>query len=595
MEIMSITSRSVLVRNISSQATESDVRKLFETAGQIEHMIQASAGTPGMYYVIYYNVEVVSTVVANLNDHQLKTRKLNVEPVSDSMEPALTSLIMQALEKESPEGDVNATGGAHSTPSQPGSIVEKFTSELLNLPAEQLSLIMSALMEKVGLNATGASPSTVQGASGSSHDLHDSKDEYQHKGPVQIQNSDQTKKSVVVSSASAQTTTSSGATVTVGQSQHFTSTLSGVGSTGSVGSIAAPVVSQTSPQPMPSWGNAQNLSLPAVTLPGSAVTPVLPPAVRLSVFSGESAGKNDISYRQWRMEVQGLRQEGYSDSHIVGCVRRNVRGSAADLLLPMGDHATVTGVLRKFDMIFGDVQPTETVMQRFYRASQEANESVASWACRLEDILSRVSDFIGSRDEMLRNRFFNGLHDVNLMNALRHHYDTGASYEYILVAARRTEGEMKKPPAPVQKAKTQQVSSQDTDMNKKLDTLLQEMKTIKDRLKEVESRAPSRRNNSQHNQASQGYHNTYYNSNQQQQQPNHYSNNPHHSNQGQYGQGQSNSTPYAGPDQNRGGGYQSQSGFRGRGRGRQNWRGQSHDSYNNQRDTTSSEPQQSLN
>jgi len=182
--------------------------------------------------------------------------------------------------------------------------------------------------------------------------------------------------------------------------------------------------------------------------------------------------------------------EGYSDVHIVGCIRRNVRGAAADLLIPMGERAKVKDILKKFDIVFGEIQSTESVLREFYRATQESTETIAVWACRLEDLLSKVqcSSSVGSREEMLRSRFFYGINDLNIQSALRHHYDNGASFDKLLVAARRAEAERTKSS---RVSKSQQVvtkeDSSSSELSKKLESVLAEMKSIRNRLDKMEN------------------------------------------------------------------------------------------------------------
>ena len=56
------------------------------------------------------------------------------------------------------------------------------------------------------------------------------------------------------------------------------------------------------------------------------------------------------------------------------------------------------------------------MLAKFYSAKQEENEAVATWSCRLEDILSIVVEWnlvdSSSVNEMLRNMFWQGLKPV---------------------------------------------------------------------------------------------------------------------------------------------------------------------------------------
>ena len=86
-------------------------------------------------------------------------------------------------------------------------------------------------------------------------------------------------------------------------------------------------------------------------------THVVPP--RIPTFSGDDS-KADISYDQWRYEVRCLLTEGsHSEKLILQALRRSVRGTAAAVLLHMGEGATVETILKKFDVIFGNILTTE--------------------------------------------------------------------------------------------------------------------------------------------------------------------------------------------------------------------------------------------
>ena len=48
----------------------------------------------------------------------------------------------------------------------------------------------------------------------------------------------------------------------------------------------------------------------------------------------------------------------------------------------------INSILKKLDGIYGLVEHTEDLMEKLYAAKQRDGESVASWSCRLEDLLS---------------------------------------------------------------------------------------------------------------------------------------------------------------------------------------------------------------
>lgn len=180
---------------------------------------------------------------------------------------------------------------------------------------------------------------------------------------------------------------------------------------------------------------------------------------KLPTFSG-AGGKGDVSYEQWRSEVEGM-QNGiiYPEQVVLQTVRRSLRGTAADVLLHMGQSVEVKDVLEKMDSMFGIILPPESILESFFSAKQTETETIANWACRLESILEQFrrqkqntdTDEEGAEDAvledeetMLRRKFFSGLHSGPVKAALRHKLDTGKSYKELLVAARTVELEQQK-------------------------------------------------------------------------------------------------------------------------------------------------------
>ena len=77
---------------------------------------------------------------------------------------------------------------------------------------------------------------------------------------------------------------------------------------------------------------------------------------KLPFFSGEDVKPGECSYLQWRTEVQSLIHGSLYPGHIlVQAIRRSLRGTAAEVLLHLGEDITHDVVLTKFDTIFGNV------------------------------------------------------------------------------------------------------------------------------------------------------------------------------------------------------------------------------------------------
>ena len=212
--------------------------------------------------------------------------------------------------------------------------------------------------------------------------------------------------------------------------------------------------------------------------PPHYTTPVPP---KFAMFSGEGQ-KNEPSYAQWRSEVHSVWRSGiYQDAMVMTTVRRSLRGRAADVLLAMGSEVSVQQLLEKFDVRFGDVRPSDMTLEQFFTARQLPAESVSAWGCRLEDLLSRVTDSrsAAAARTMLRSRYWSGLYSDKIRNALRHHYDEGANFEALLRQARITEQEPSG--ATVQQA----VTSQSHD---KLDAILKQLTELTTRVQTLETK-----------------------------------------------------------------------------------------------------------
>lgn len=177
---------------------------------------------------------------------------------------------------------------------------------------------------------------------------------------------------------------------------------------------------------------------------GTTLASHLPHVPRLSVFNGD--GK-EVSYDQWRFEVRSMIHEGlYPNSAILHAVRRSVKGIAANIMLHLGENVTLDAILNKFDHAFGNILSAEMLLEQFYAAKQKSGEDITSWACRLEglklQIQSKDPSTFSASDVHLANRFWSGLHNKDIHNALRHKVDNKASYNELLVSARTLEVEM---------------------------------------------------------------------------------------------------------------------------------------------------------
>ena len=205
---------------------------------------------------------------------------------------------------------------------------------------------------------------------------------------------------------------------------------------------------------------------------------------RLAAFSGEG-NKNEPPYAQWRSEVDSIWRTGiYQKALILTNLRSSVWGRATDALLAMGTEVSVEEVLRKFDVRFEDVCPTDLTLKQFFTAKQIPTESMSAWGCRLEDMFGRIKDSssAASARHMLRSRFWSGIYSDKIRNALCHHFDERADFEAFIRHAWIAEQE------PSRNAIQQAVSNPGPD---KLDMILKQLIDLTSRVKELEKKMQS--------------------------------------------------------------------------------------------------------
>ena len=218
---------------------------------------------------------------------------------------------------------------------------------------------------------------------------------------------------------------------------------------------------------------------------------------RISFFSGmEPLPKTEVSFDMWKFEVGCLLQEQiYAPSVLMYAVRKSLRGKAARICLYLGEAASVEEVVSKLEGRFGTVESGESLIQTFYNAQQNADESVAVWGCRLEELLQRAKckGSLGDRSfqDMLRTKFWTGLHSDALKSATRHKFDTISQYDILLRQVRCVEQELVDCEKIKVKGKRvhQQAHSvvRDGDITVKLQEITQRLKHLEERSNPISS------------------------------------------------------------------------------------------------------------
>ena len=111
---------------------------------------------------------------------------------------------------------------------------------------------------------------------------------------------------------------------------------------------------------------------------------------KLSAFSGERA-KGEVSFEQWSLELQTLRKT-YSDSALQEGMQWSLIGAAADTDRNLGPDVPLDTIIKKFTIMYGNVKSFDLLMQDFYCANQKEEESIPSFATRIEGLLSQIRD-----------------------------------------------------------------------------------------------------------------------------------------------------------------------------------------------------------
>ncbi|XP_061166813.1 paraneoplastic antigen Ma3 homolog [Saccostrea echinata] len=169
---------------------------------------------------------------------------------------------------------------------------------------------------------------------------------------------------------------------------------------------------------------------------------------RIPQFSGDDPPqKGDVSYKEWRFEVQCLMRDPDIKSNIlIQSIRRSLRGTAKTMLIPLGEKAGVKQILEKLDILFGEISNNGMIMQEFFNAFQLPGECVTAFGCRLETMLQNAIDngYLdrASKNDLLRHKFWTSLSSEKLKSQTRHKYDDIKNYDKLLLEIRRVEKEI---------------------------------------------------------------------------------------------------------------------------------------------------------
>ena len=100
-------------------------------------------------------------------------------------------------------------------------------------------------------------------------------------------------------------------------------------------------------------------------------------------------------------------------------------------------------ILVKLDNVFGNVASGQSILQEFYTAVQQLEESVTIWSLRLEEFLQRVAQKsvipAEQKNEMVSERFWRSLYKTEFQNATQVHYHQTKDFEELRKKVRAEE------------------------------------------------------------------------------------------------------------------------------------------------------------
>ena len=220
---------------------------------------------------------------------------------------------------------------------------------------------------------------------------------------------------------------------------------------------------------------------------------------KLPIFSGsEVPQKGETTYEVWAFEVKCLKNVQELPEHtLLQSIRNSLRGSARDMLIPLGELATVDQILEKLEGFYGIVSSGATLMQTFYSDYQKESESIVAYGTRLEQTLSRAVTYghleLSAKDSILRSKIWTGLRSQTLKNSTRHLYDASTNFQSLLREIRKVESEDASCSRPVPKQKAQQQSGQAEKAESKEDSILSKLSELMGKMTSMERELESQK------------------------------------------------------------------------------------------------------
>jgi hypothetical protein len=166
--------------------------------------------------------------------------------------------------------------------------------------------------------------------------------------------------------------------------------------------------------------------------------------LKISTFYGEK-GKGDVNFKTWDYEIKCLMGK-HPEEEICHAIRRSVKGDAASVLRRLGVDARLMDILRKFDSIYGDIDTKESLLKKFYACEQEKNESVTTYATRVEELYAQgleMGALEKRHEEQLKGVLYQGLLPM-IKHSARYIFDAIRGYDNFKIELRKIESDMQK-------------------------------------------------------------------------------------------------------------------------------------------------------
>ena len=162
---------------------------------------------------------------------------------------------------------------------------------------------------------------------------------------------------------------------------------------------------------------------------------------KIQNFSGEQ-NKGEVSWPCFKFEVDSLLAEGlFSQEQILHGIRKAAKGNAAESLRRLGVGVNLQQVLIKLESVYGDIESKEVILRSLYNCTQKPNESVSSFASRVEDLFDKAVGVGGVKKndfEILKGVLYQGLRkELKHMAAYKH--DTVNNYDTFKIELRKLE------------------------------------------------------------------------------------------------------------------------------------------------------------